>query len=254
MTSKAETILEVNDLKVHFPIRRGVLALTVGYVKAVDGVSFALKRGETLGIVGESGSGKSTLVRALTGLEKPTGGAFRLSARAGMVFQDPLGALNPRQTVRDLLAEAVVHSNRAAGRENAAQAESPLSLLQAVGLDESALDRYPHEFSGGQRQRICIARSLAAKPELLVLDEAVSALDLSIRAAILDLLSALKARYHLSYLFITHDLGVVSHFAERLIVMQKGRIVEAGPTREILHNPKTPYVKTLIGSSLSIPG
>ena len=242
-----EDILQVRDLKVHFPIRKGVFARTVGFVKAVDGVSFDLKRGETLGIVGESGSGKSTIVRTLTGLVKPTGGSFDLAVKAGMVFQDPLGALNPRQTVRAMLEEALK-----AGGEKINLSEAAAALLEDVGMDVAAFDRYPHEFSGGQRQRLCIARSLAAHPELVILDEAVSALDLTIRSQILDLLGALKAKKRLSYLFITHDLGVVKHVADRLLVMRRGKIVERGETAAVLENPQAEYTRSLLSAALKI--
>ena len=208
-----DDILEVRDLKVWFPIKKGVFARTVGHVKAVDGVSFVLHRGETLGVVGESGSGKSTVARTVVGLVKPTGGEFVLRGRAAMVFQDPLGSLNPRMTVRAILGEIVGSSDRRI-----------VELLEMVGLGPETIGKYPHEFSGGQRQRICIARAIALKPDLLICDEAVSALDLSIRAQVLDLLQDLKAKLGLSMLFITHDLGVVQHIADRVIVMRKGRL------------------------------
>ena len=228
-------ILEVRDLKVHFPIKKGVFARTVGHVKAVDGVSFDVRRGETLGVVGESGSGKSTTARVVAGLVKATSGSFELDGRLGMVFQDPLGSLNPRMTVRATLSEA-------------AKAVDCSRLLSLVGLDDSALDKYPHEFSGGQRQRICIARAIACEPKLLVCDEAVSALDLSIRAQVLDLLADLKARLGLSILFITHDLGVVRHVADRVIVMHRGRIVERGTCAEVLRSPKEAYTRELMAA------
>ena len=233
-------ILEVRDLKVWFPIRKGVFSRTSGYVKAVDGVSFELHRGETLGVVGESGSGKSTVARVITGLQKPTEGSFKLNGRVAMVFQDPLGSLNPRMTVRSVLAESLAfeHSNNRTIEQ----------LLGMVGLDESALDKYPHEFSGGQRQRICIARAIAAKPELLVCDEAVSALDLSIRAQVLDLLEDLKKKLGLSLLFITHDLGVVQHIADRILVMNCGKIREEGPCGQVLKAPREEYTRYLISS------
>ena len=168
-----DNILEIKDLKVWFPIKKGVFARTVGQVKAVDGVSFELHCGETLGVVGESGSGKSTVARVITGLQKPTDGSFELRGEVAMVFQDPLGSLNPRMTIRAILQEAI--SQRQSNKQTIEQ------LLQMVGLDAAALDKYPHEFSGGQRQRICIARAIATGPELLICDEAVSALDLSVR-------------------------------------------------------------------------
>ena len=234
-------LLEVRDLKVWFPIKKGVFARTSGYVKAVDGVSFDLHRGETLGVVGESGSGKSTIARVMTGLQKPTGGSFKLNGRAAMVFQDPLGSLNPRMTVRATLEESLGPKG---GRESA----SPSSLLEMVGLDASALDKYPHEFSGGQRQRICIARAIASKPELLICDEAVSALDLSIRAQVLYLLEDLKRKLGLSLLFITHDLGVVRHIADRILVMNRGKIIEEGPCGQVLKAPREEYTRYLISS------
>ena len=241
-------ILEVHDLKVHFPIKKGVFARTVGHVKAVDGVSFDLRRGETLGVVGESGSGKSTTARVIAGLVKATAGSFELGGRLGMVFQDPLGSLNPRMTVRATLTEASspAYSNvRTPEHPNIRTIEH---LLHLVGLDGSALDKYPHEFSGGQRQRICIARAIACEPALLICDEAVSALDLSIRAQVLDLLADLKAKLGLSVLFITHDLGVVQHIADRVIVMHRGRIVERGTCDEVLRSPQEEYTRYLMAA------
>ena len=233
-------ILRVENLKVWFPIKKGIFSRTGGYVKAVDGVSFELHRGETLGVVGESGSGKSTIARVITGLQKPTEGSFKLNGSVAMVLQDPLGSLNPRMTVRSVLAEALSfeHSN----------IRTIEQLLGMVGLDESALDKYPHEFSGGQRQRICIARAVAAKPELLVCDEAVSALDLSIRAQVLELLEDLKKKLGLSLLFITHDLGVVQHIADRILVMTRGKIIEEGPCGQVLKAPREEYTRYLISS------
>ena len=235
-----DELIEIRDLRVWFPIRKGVFSRTTGYVKAVDGVSFALRRGETHGVVGESGSGKSTLARVIAGLQKPTGGEVRLGGRIGMVFQDPLGSLNPRMTVRSTLDEA------SRGGESAAW------LLETVGLDASALDKYPHEFSGGQRQRICIARAIAVRPDVLICDEAVSALDLQIRSQILDLLSDLKSRLGLSLLFITHDLGVVQHIADRLIVMHRGKVVEEGDCERVLREPCADYTRSLIDAVPSI--
>lgn len=228
-------MLEVRDLKVWFPVRKGVFGRTVGHVKALDGVSMSLERGETLGIVGESGSGKTTLARVIVGLQKPTAGTVRLDGRVGMVFQDPLGSLNPRMTVRATLEET-------------SRGESAESLLSMVGLNADALDKYPHEFSGGQRQRICIARAISVKPDILVCDEAVSALDLQVRSQILDLLAELKERLGLSMLFITHDLGVVQHVAKRIIVMHKGKIVEEGPCADVLGSPRDPYTQRLIAA------
>ena len=239
LTSK-ENVLEVRNLKVYFPVKKGVFARTVGYVKAVDDVSFDLKRGETLGIVGESGSGKTTAARVVAGLQKATAGDVRIDGRVAMVFQDPLGSLNPRLTTRATLAEVL--------RLNDTKAFTPESLLEMVGLPQDALDRYPHEFSGGQRQRICIARALAARPNILICDEAVSALDISIRATVLDLLDDLKKKLSLSLLFITHDLGVVRHVADRIIVMHFGKLVEEGTADDVLLHPKEDYTRALIAA------
>ena len=228
-------ILAVKDLKVWFPVRKGLFGRTVGHVKALDGVSLSIKRGETLGVVGESGSGKTTLARVVVGLQKPTSGTVRLDGLVGMVFQDPLGSLNPRMTVRATLEET-------------SRGESAESLLSMVGLNADALDKYPHEFSGGQRQRICIARAISVKPDLLICDEAVSALDLQVRSQILELLAELKERLGLSLLFITHDLGVVQHVASRAIVMYKGRIVEEGPCTDVLRSPRDPYTQRLVAA------
>ena len=233
-----DNILEVRDLKVHYPIRKGVFSRIAGYVRALDGVSFDIRRGETLGVVGESGSGKSTIARAVTGLVKPTAGSFRLDGSVAMVFQDPLGSLNPRMTVREIISEVTK--------------EDPAEALAQVGLGSEALSRYPHEFSGGQRQRICIARAVAVKPKLLICDEAVSALDLSVRSQVLELIKKLKNELGLSILFITHDIGVVNYIAERVLVMNRGRIVEQGGCREVLLNPQEDYTRRLIAAVPSI--
>ena len=223
-------------------------------MKAVDGVSLELHRGETLGVVGESGSGKSTLARVITGLQKPTEGSVELDGKAAMVLQDPLGSLNPRMTVRATLDESLrvrkfeclkVHEP---SNSQTLKLSNPKELLEMVGLDSSALNKYPHEFSGGQRQRICIARAIAAKPELLICDEAVSALDLSIRAQVLELLGDLKKKLGLSLLFITHDLGVVQHVADRILVMNRGRIIEEGLSGQVLRAPREEYTRYLISS------
>lgn len=241
-----ENILEVRNLKVHFPVKKGVFSCTCGYVKAVDDVSFAIRKGEILGIVGESGCGKSTMARAIMGLIKPTGGSVSLNDSVSMVFQDPLGSLNPRMTVRSTLEEVLSHASRLFGKEDAVS--SPLELLSLVGIDGEALDKYPYEFSGGERQRICIARAIAARPKLLICDEAVSALDLSIRSQILDLLCQLRRKLDLSMMFITHDLGVVQHLADRIIVMRHGRITEEGPCEQVLKTPHDEYTRYLISS------
>ncbi len=238
MDSK-DNIFEASSLKVHFPVKKGVFGRVSGYVKALDDVSFCIKRGETLGVVGESGSGKTTLARVVAGIVKPTSGSFKLYAPFGMVFQDPLGSLNPRRTIRATIEEVLKIKRVSA---------PAVELLEMVGLDRSALDKYPHEFSGGERQRICIARALASAPELLICDEAVSALDLSIRRQVLDLLSDLKRRLNLSMLFITHDLGVVQHIADRILVMHYGKIVESGECRRIIASPAHEYTRSLVSA------
>ena len=257
----SDNILEVRDLKVYFPIKKGVFSRTAGYVKAVDGVSFDLQRGETLGVVGESGCGKSTTSRAILMLNKPCGGTIKVNGRdistlkgkelleyhrkVQVVFQDPQASLNPRHTIRDILTEGMIYHGLIAKEEASATAAG---LLEQVGMPSTILDRYPHEFSGGQRQRICIARAIALKPELLICDEAVSALDLSIRAQVLDLLSDLKRELGLSFLFITHDIGVVQHIADRIIVMNRGKIEESGTCDEVLKSPKKEYTRYLMAS------
>ena len=261
MNQESDNILEVRDLKVWFPIKKGVFARTVGYVKAVDGVSFDLKRGETLGVVGESGCGKSTTSRAVLLLNKPCGGTIKVDGvditkisgkdmlayrrKVQVVFQDPQASLNPRHTILEILTEGMIYHGLLKKEDRRAKG---VELLESVGLSGDMLYRYPHEFSGGQRQRICIARAIALKPQLLICDEAVSALDLSIRAQVLDLLADLKKKLSLSFLFITHDIGVVQHVADRIIVMNKGKIVEQGPTQEVLKNPKEEYTKYLMAA------
>ena len=248
-----DNILEVRDLKVWFPIKKGVFARTTGHVKAVDGVSFDLRRGETLGVVGESGSGKTTIARVVAGLQKPTEGTVALRGKVAMVFQDPLGSLNPRMTVRATLEESLrVRKFEGLGVDDSnsrtLKPSNSQTLLKTVGLDESVLDKYPHEFSGGQRQRICIARAIAAKPDLLICDEAASALDLSIRAQVLELLVGLKEKLGLSLLFITHDLGVVQHIADRILVMNRGKQTEEGPCGQVLKAPREEYTRYLMSS------
>lgn len=256
-----DNILEVRDLRVWFPVRKGIFGFTTGHVKAVDGVSFDLRRGETLGVVGESGCGKSTTSRAILLLNKPRSGEIRVDGRdilkmskselmeyrrkVQVVFQDPQASLNPRHTVLEILTEGMVCHGMCKKSERRGKAAE---LLKAVGMPEDILERYPHEFSGGQRQRLCIARAIALEPELLICDEAVSALDLSIRAQVLDLLADLKKKLSLSMIFITHDIGVVQHVADRIIVMNKGRIVEQGPCEEVLKNPREEYTRYLMAA------
>ena len=259
MPVSATPLLEIRGLKTWYPIKKGVFARTAGFVRAVDGVDLTLRRGETLGIVGESGCGKSTLARTILRLEKPREGTISLNGQnvlmlhgnalrayrrtVQVVFQDPHASLNPRHTVLDLLTEAMV-VHRLATREN--RREAAVRLLSDVGLPDDVLDRYPLAFSGGQRQRICVARALALGPQLLICDEAVSALDLSVRAQVLNLLEELKAKHGLSYLFITHDIGVVQHLADRIAVMYLGKIVETGPADTVLNTPAHPYTKLLL--------
>ncbi|GAB3164522.1 dipeptide ABC transporter ATP-binding protein [Myceligenerans halotolerans] len=257
----AETVLEVRDLVKHFPVRRGLLRRTAGMVKAVDGVSLALGAGRTLGVVGESGSGKSTLARTLVGIERPTSGQVlvdghdvaRLS-RAGrrqlrrdvqMVFQDPYTALNPRMSVGQIVGEPfAIHRVRPPGGRTAAVGE----LLELVGLDPGHVDRYPHQFSGGQRQRIGIARALALRPRILVCDEPVSALDVSVQGQVVNLLQDLQDELGLSYVFVAHDLGVVRHIADEVAVMYLGRVVERGPSDDVYDDALHPYTQALLSA------
>lgn len=259
-------LLEVRNLNTWFPIKKGIFASTVGYVKAVNGVSFSMKAGETLGVVGESGCGKSTIARTILRLVKPHSGEIffegkdvlslrgedllRFRRDVQVVFQDPHATLNPRHSILDILTESLlVHKMIQPGDEEGIA----LRLLEEVGLPATALHRYPHEFSGGQQQRVSIARALALKPKLIICDEAVSALDLSIRAQVLNLLMDLKAKHGLSYLFITHDIGVVEHIADDIIVMYKGEIVERGPADQVLAHPTEDYTKRLIAAVPRVP-
>jgi peptide/nickel transport system ATP-binding protein len=254
-------LLEVSGAVRDYTLPRRSLFARAPRFRAVDGVSFELRRGECLGLVGESGSGKSTLARAVLGLEPLQGGEIRLDRQAvgpGMgpemrrrmqvVFQDPYGSFNPRHRVARIVAEPFFLGGRPA------DAEARIAgALEAVGLSAADAEKYPHEFSGGQRQRIALARALITRPELIVLDEAVSALDVSIRAQILDLLADLQARFGLSYLFITHDLTVVRAIADRVLVMQGGRIVEAGETERIFDAPSHPYTRELLAAAPLLP-
>lgn len=261
----ASKILEVNDLKTWFPIKRGVLARTVGNVRAVDGVTFSVQRGETMGLVGESGCGKTTLGRTLMGLEKNHAGEVifdgsllsslnrkalqSLRQKIQIIFQDPLSALNPRMNTLDIVTEGLAQFNMLTeGRESTAK-----RLMAEVGLSANMIYRYPHEFSGGQRQRINIARAVSMKPDFIVCDEPVSALDVSVQAQIINLLLDLREKYGLAYLFISHDLSVVSHISQRVAVMYLGKIVEHGPTAAVIHNPRHPYTRALI-EAVPVPG
>ena len=252
-------LLEVRDLRKHFPIHKGFLRRETASVHAVDGVSLDVAPGETLGIVGESGCGKSTLGRTLVRLYEPTGGQMtyrgedllalqgeRLRAmrrNLQMIFQDPFASLDPRMTVGQILCEPYKVHNACPPRERHERARA---LLERVGLKAAYMNRYPHEFSGGQRQRISIARAMALNPELVVADEPVSALDVSIQAQILNLLKDLQSEFRLTYIFISHDLAVVDHFCDRVAVMYLGRIIEIAPRDELFRNPRHPYTQALI--------
>jgi len=260
--SKRAPLLEVDDLVVHFPIRKGVFSRVTGAVRAVDGVSFSIARGETLSLVGESGSGKTTCGRAILRLIEPTGGKVvfdgvtvsslgrrdlrALRKRMQIVFQDPFGSLNPRMTVYSVIAE-ILATHRICPRGK--RRDRVIELLDLVGLPPESADRYPHEFSGGQRQRIGIARALAVEPDLIVADEPVSALDVSIQAQILNLLEELQQRLGLTYLFIGHDLSVVRHISDKVAVMYLGRIVEFGTVADIFERPVHPYTKALLSAA-----
>jgi oligopeptide transport system ATP-binding protein len=257
-----DPILELRDVRTHFPLYRGfVLKRPAGVVKAVDGVTLSVRRGEVLGLVGESGCGKSTLARTILQLVPTTGGAVILEGKnltAGsarelhtvrrdlqMVFQDPYASLNPRMTVFATLAEPLLVHRVCPRREVAARINE---LMKQVGLDPRFMKKYPHEFSGGQRQRIAIARALALQPKIIVADEPVSALDVSIQAQILNLLAQLVRRMNLSLIFIAHDLSVVKHISDRVAVMYLGKIVELGPAVEVIEHPVHPYTRALVSA------
>lgn len=262
----SETLIDIRDLKMHFPLTQGIVfQRVVGYVRAVDGISFSIERGKTLGLVGESGSGKTTIGRTIVRLYKPTAGQMlfegqdlatlqgeelrQLRRRVQMIFQDPFASLNPRFTIGSLIAEPM-HIYKVAPHNEIR--ERTLELLKVVGLRTEYIDRYPHEFSGGQRQRIAVARALSINPEFVIADEPVSALDVSIRAQVLNLLQRLQRQFNLTYLFVSHDLSVVRHVADRIAVMYLGKIVELADRDDLYQSPKHPYTKALL-SAIPLP-
>jgi oligopeptide transport system ATP-binding protein len=259
--SDATPLLEVTDLFKHYAVRGGILRRRVGTVHAVDGVSFTVGVGETLGMVGESGCGKSTVARSILRLVEPTSGSIRLNGhditklgkaelrpiRRSMqiIFQDPFASLNPRMTAGDIVGEPLSVHGLATGR---AKQERVAELFDQVGLRSDQMQNYPHQFSGGQRQRICIARALSLGPDLIVCDEPVSALDVSIQAQVINLLIDLQRKHNFSYLFIAHDLAVVAHISHRVAVMYLGRIVEIAEKSDLFANPRHPYTQALLSS------
>ena len=265
MSGDNELLLEVNDLRMYFPIQKGLLRRTTGYVKAVDGVSLTIKKGETLGLVGESGCGKTTTGRCIVRVYQPTGGeivfhdegevvdinrltrqdlkSFRRNMQ--MIFQDPFSSLNPRMTVLELVGEPLLAHGIARGQE---LEDRVAEMVTAVGLRVEHLPRYPHSFSGGQRQRIGIARALVQRPKLVVCDEPVSALDVSVQSQVVNLLQDLQSELDLTYLFVAHDMSVVRQVSNRIAVMYVGKLVEVAESEELLRNPKHPYSETLLSA------
>jgi len=264
-TNNNEILLHVEDLVMHFPIYRGLIRKQVGAVRAVDGISFEVKRGETLGLVGESGCGKSTTGRTILQLYKPTAGKVlfdgvdlislrgeklrQMRRKMQMIFQDPYASLNPRMTVGQIVGEPLMVHNAAAPKEVEARVQH---LLELVNLNPSFSNRYPHEFSGGQRQRIGVARALALQPSFIICDEPISALDVSIQAQVVNLLEELQDQFHLTYLFIAHDLSMVRHISDRVAVMYLGVIVELASRDEIYAKPLHPYTQALL-SAIPVP-
>lgn len=264
--SNTPALLEVRNLKKHYTVTKGLFRRVVGAVKAVDDVSFTVNVGETLGLVGESGCGKTTVAKSILRAVEPTSGEIlfqhdgqmvdltklepaelkQVRRNVQLIFQDPYSSLNPRQRVRDIIGEPLLVNGVARGK---ALEQRVSQLMEAVGLRPEYMIRYPHAFSGGQRQRIGVARALALNPKLIICDEPVSALDVSIQAQILNLLNDLQDQYGLTYLFISHDLGVVQHICDRVAVMYLGRLVELAPTRTLFHQPRHPYTEALLGAA-----
>ncbi len=261
-----KTLIDVRDLKMYFPLTRGIVfQRTIGYVRAVDGVSLSIERGQTMGLVGESGSGKTTIGRTIVRLYKPTSGQILFKGKdlaklegeelrqmrryIQMIFQDPFASLNPRFTVGSLIAEPMHIFKMGSNKEIH---DRTVELMKVVGLRPEYINRYPHEFSGGQRQRIAVARALAINPEFIIADEPVSALDVSIRAQVLNLLQRLQNQFQLTYLFVSHDLSVVRHVADRIAVMYLGKIVELADRHDLYAAPKHPYTQSLL-SAVPIP-
>ena len=260
-----DLLVEIKNLKMYFPITRGLLKRKIGDIKAVDDISFNIKKHETLGLVGESGCGKTTTGRCILRLYSPTSGKIIFSGQdisalaerkirylrrnMGAIFQDPLGSLNPRQTAGSIVADPLIVHHMVTRRE---RDERVAELFRLVGLDPGMMDRVPHEFSGGQRQRLGVARALACQPSLIVCDEPISALDVSIQAQIINLLEELQEKMGLTYLFIAHDLAIVQHISDRIIVMYLGRIVEIAESQELYNNPLHPYTQALL-SAIPIP-
>ncbi|WP_458461878.1 ABC transporter ATP-binding protein [Paenibacillus sp.] len=253
-------LLEVEGLKIHFPIRGGLLKREIGSVKAVDDVSFSIEQGQTYGLVGESGSGKTTTGRAIIGLNHVTDGKIMFNGKnmaterrknrqlqrdVQMIFQDPYSSLNPRKRVIDIIAEPLRNYERLTATEEKRQVRE---LLEKVGLSPESIYKYPHEFSGGQRQRIGIARAIALKPKLIIADEPVSALDVSVQAQVLNFMQEIQKELNLTYLFISHDLGIIRHMCDQIGIMYKGRYVEQGTTNDIFENPQHIYTKRLIAA------
>lgn len=255
------SLIEINDLKVHYPIRGGFWNRIVDNVRAVDGVTFNIEAGETYGLVGESGSGKSTTAKAIIGLEKATAGTVMYNGKdvtkaenrrkldynrdVQMIFQDSLSSLNPRKRIEDVIAEPLRNFEHLDKEEEKLRV---LQLLDIVGLDADALYKYPHQFSGGQRQRIGVARAVATHPKLIIADEPVSALDLSVQAQVLNFMKKIQRQFGISYLFISHDLGVVRHMCKNIAIMTRGRIVEVGTREDIYNNPMHIYTKRLLAA------